>query len=652
MALFRYEPLPPIAEVGRTPHFTRLMGLAPGVGPQILESLSYVWDTEKAHQPIKCYGYDIPITLNLQNAWLALRHPTLFRPLWVDAICINQQDVHERARQVTYMRLVYQHASRVVVWLGPESPIIRGTLSRARELCEYRAMLLATNCESEGLTAPTALMSIQVDRMMIESLMIEAGSAEAATQSLSDLVQLFEGQYFERVWYIQEVVASRDCICKCGNIECDLYALLSLTGLINELRGSQRPNNPLRFWSHIYRQRNREWKPHALKVEGSVGSALQFLMNMRNFQATDPRDRLFAIFGISDDDLQPVIKAFAWYGRQNDALGLPRSDRNPALTPNYTKSVMEVYRDFTRYMVRKSTRVLDVLSHVQHVYDPSPGASCPSWVPRFDAPQACSFFIDVLFLAGIPLNGRFSTFALLHDSPLRRSPMEPDVLQLDGFRVDRVASVSGPVETHEAGNLPVELLWSELFAFPLFPRTISKYIGGVDQLDTAFFLTLCAGGTGLVVSRGDRLGRIDGRLEGLQTLAEHVRNQARHWLTFIYGFPGPACPYLMPQSQTVRDIYLDIIRYQIGAWGLLNHRLVFLTQQGYLGLGPDIMKPGDQVVALFGGHMAFAMRHVSLTNWVLIGHCYLHHWMMMTGQLAEHIRKGRLNLSVETFRIV
>ncbi|KAI0420321.1 heterokaryon incompatibility protein-domain-containing protein [Xylaria grammica] len=686
MATYHYEPLPPIAEVGKTPSFTRLMHLSPGTGTNTLEctlsiidvansplqyeALSYVWGTEKAQKPIKCYGYDIPITLNLQHALLALRHPTLVRPLWVDAICINQQDIDERARQVAYMRLVYQHASRVVVWLGPESPVTRGGLARARELCEYRAVLLASSHESGDPAAPPAHRNIQADRMILESLIAETGSAEAGARSLHGLIQLLETTYFERVWCIQEVVASKDCICKSGDVEFNFYDLLSLAGLIVELRGPQKPYSSLRFWSQVYQQRNRQWDPHALRVEASVGSMLQVLMNMRNFQATDPRDRLFAIFGISDEGLQPVLanmdaivsghntrvlstmqKAFVWLGRQADSLGLQRTERNPAMTPNYTKSVMEVYRDFTRFMIRKSPRVLDVLSHVQHTVDPSSGTRWPSWVPQFNEPQSCSFFPHRLFLPGVPLNGHHPYFARLYDFPLREYPAQPNVLQLDGFRVDDVAFVCGPVQI-DGGTLPVERLWNELFAFPLFPRTTLKYIGGVEQLDTAFLLTLCAGGVGLIVSMPDQLGELGDRLQGLQTLAEHARNQSRHWLASLYGFPGSAYPDLMPRSKSVRDANLNVAFYHVGVWNYLHHRRVFRTRQGYLGLGPDTMRPGDRVVALYGGHMAFVLRQISATDWVLIGDCYLHHWDFMSGHLVELIQRGRINLPVETFRLI
>lgn len=40
--------------------------------------------------------------------------------LWVDAICINQNDVPERNKQVLLMRQVYEKAASTIVWLGVE----------------------------------------------------------------------------------------------------------------------------------------------------------------------------------------------------------------------------------------------------------------------------------------------------------------------------------------------------------------------------------------------------------------------------------------------------------------------------------------------------------------------------------------------------
>ena len=59
----------------------------------------------------------MPITRNLYAALRRLRYRCLDRFLWVDSICINQEDIEERGRQVRLMAEIYAYANRVVVWL-------------------------------------------------------------------------------------------------------------------------------------------------------------------------------------------------------------------------------------------------------------------------------------------------------------------------------------------------------------------------------------------------------------------------------------------------------------------------------------------------------------------------------------------------------
>lgn len=52
------------------------------------------------------------------NALKRIRHETDERVVWADAICIDQTNKAERARQVTLMSEIYEQAQEVLVWLG------------------------------------------------------------------------------------------------------------------------------------------------------------------------------------------------------------------------------------------------------------------------------------------------------------------------------------------------------------------------------------------------------------------------------------------------------------------------------------------------------------------------------------------------------
>ncbi|PMD22488.1 hypothetical protein NA56DRAFT_533517, partial [Hyaloscypha hepaticicola] len=80
------------------------------------------------------------ITHNLAIALYHLRHSKKSRVLWIDAICINQDDDVERSAEVLEMGSIYARAKQVIVWLGPSSEDSRLaiiTLSRLGEGCSY-----------------------------------------------------------------------------------------------------------------------------------------------------------------------------------------------------------------------------------------------------------------------------------------------------------------------------------------------------------------------------------------------------------------------------------------------------------------------------------------------------------------------------------
>lgn len=86
------------------------------------EALSYVWDGYRT-AAVSCDDHEILVTPSLVAALLQLRRKMsnftgLHRTLWVDSICINQNNVVERGHQVGLMRDIYSNAVGVIVWLG------------------------------------------------------------------------------------------------------------------------------------------------------------------------------------------------------------------------------------------------------------------------------------------------------------------------------------------------------------------------------------------------------------------------------------------------------------------------------------------------------------------------------------------------------
>lgn len=86
-------------------------------------ALSYVWGSTELKRYIICNGHLKPVTLNLYDVlWeLARGHHEVPRLLWIDAICIDQDDNEDRTTQVQLMSSIYLKAKLVLVWLGNPS---------------------------------------------------------------------------------------------------------------------------------------------------------------------------------------------------------------------------------------------------------------------------------------------------------------------------------------------------------------------------------------------------------------------------------------------------------------------------------------------------------------------------------------------------
>src|SRR6266487_6830888 len=102
------------------------------------EALSYVWGPDEIYKSITLNGKQFPVQRNLWFALDQLSRRHIMNPklsfadglvskakftrapqyVWIDAICINQDDVVERSRQVQNMSRIFESAMRVVIWLG------------------------------------------------------------------------------------------------------------------------------------------------------------------------------------------------------------------------------------------------------------------------------------------------------------------------------------------------------------------------------------------------------------------------------------------------------------------------------------------------------------------------------------------------------
>jgi hypothetical protein len=88
------------------------------------EALSYTWGDPSSLETIimATQGFEImqqfSVTSNCFSALKRLRYEDRTRVLWIDALAIDQSNVHERNHQVSLMSKIYSQAAGVIVYLG------------------------------------------------------------------------------------------------------------------------------------------------------------------------------------------------------------------------------------------------------------------------------------------------------------------------------------------------------------------------------------------------------------------------------------------------------------------------------------------------------------------------------------------------------
>jgi len=215
------------------------------------ETVSYLWGGEngdaRQRHPIFLGPYwDVLLqTENCHDMLRYLRPNRGIRLVWVDAICINQDDDQERGHQVSKMATIYKTCSRVVVYLG--SDIITppaGRHPRRKGLHQLRLI-------GEQEDGPT-------------------------------LHQVLSRRYFSRVWVIQELILPQGILIRIRDTD---Y-------ISNGLTTSQ--IDPTWKWEAS----PAPWLQH-LSTGGLSRLDLLDVMSITSDSiSTDPRDQIFGIFGL------------------------------------------------------------------------------------------------------------------------------------------------------------------------------------------------------------------------------------------------------------------------------------------------------------------------------------------------------------------
>lgn len=670
--MYQYQPLPSGVSLGSAKPLTRILHLEPGCDDEPFrgrlevtnaekaspyEALSYCWGNEEPNSHMWIEESPLPIRPNLASAIKALRYRDKARRLWIDALCIDQSNLEERSRQVRYMRLIYRHCTKVIVWLGPMGPGVKDAFEAAKRIIESEALIRQVSSVShlEGNLGGTVNLSSEVQTDILHTV-----RESLPTSSIKNLSDLFDREYFFRLWVLQEVVAGPNPTAKCGELEMSFLDLACCGEFISHFRGGDDMKKPQGLvWKTIIFDRDRAYKKgQDGTVEGSLGSLTVLLEKLRGFKSTDERDRIFSLLGISDEGLQPMktlihsvpgqylpklhkpATAVQNYINNHNSL---RDITGPSeLKPDYAKDTITVFTDVARYLIKKPPGSLDVLSHVQHRSQP-PVDGYPSWVPKWFESDIYQPFNSIRHYDAGKWDLMVSTFWRVRPVIWSEAVAHPQRLKLEGFPVGTVQLVSDRMEIPICENSADVLLrvWSQLFPFPMIPRPAPAYRSG-EPLDEAFCLALSAGSLGaklggVINTSGSTMGLVpQQKPPDTETAQQVTRRGVRGFLAALANSKGYSAGTPHPLHGWSPA---DINAWYMGVHYFSSNRKAFVTNTGHIGIGPNIIQPGDEVVVLYRGHMPYILRRRD-DHHTYIGDCYVEDEDLMSGNVARRTRKG------------
>lgn len=303
------------------------------------EALSYTWGGKDNKKVISLDGQDFRTLENLEAALHHLRRPNQTRTLWIDAICINQDDTKELGEQVVQMRQIYEQAERVLVWLG--EPGDGGAVGMKSFATSHVSL-------SNGISMWKMQRKNGIGRSTKEAW--AAGAVREAETTFQEaeageVAQLLDRPWWQRVWIIQEVVLAKKAVIMCGADEVPWESVkkklrtdgvYGLQSLINSQPLLVFQNTiiegPYHFPDANYTlldDLQSSWR------SGSWNTTLYDLMyRFRRFGCSDPKDRVYGFLGLAKD-AQLIV-----------------------LAPNYDVSTAQVYLDTARSLIASHKHLL------------------------------------------------------------------------------------------------------------------------------------------------------------------------------------------------------------------------------------------------------------------------------------------------------
>lgn len=597
----------------------RLLRIEPGEGPiraslqdasmvdpnlQDYDALSYCWGSQKDFLTVTVDDQDgFLVSQHLHAALLRLRRPDCPRLVWVDVICVNQDNIPERNRSVSLIWKIYTKARRVIVWIGETEP--------GKANCPRRW----PNAQDPEDTRPVLcakprLAALEHDNVKVKlNELLSDMNFGSATQSSGEV-------WWKRLWVVQEF--------SCARTEPTVYIGPHAISwqFFSELMHTQ-THDRLSLFQSLRSQEDQ--------------TLLRLIFMAKTFHCSDPKDRIYALLGLTRDGPSPIV-------------------------PDYSKSVRQVYEEATLHLIQEEGNI-DVL--LDERLDRA-NAVFPSWVP------------DLTLLRERDLVRTADEFAAGHADenvcpdvdfadPTESNLTAPlRVLRMKALRFDRIVARTTE-ESLPAPDFNHRGITSKHFHKAALSEPLQTLRHVLDQLKVDFskpaphgldrapsigylMLEYLSGGTRSVVTDMEQVSRHTHVQDKLRSsnidiskiaesfgidLTDAVRDDFLVSAACESAFLWTRHTRTYNPDDSWKQLWSGLEPYQVS---IKNHkRDFFSTASGFIGLGPATLQVGDEVVVPLGASRPFLLRRQG-ECFALVGDAVMPG--IMSGQLINLRKEG------------
>lgn len=572
------------------------------------EALSYVWGNSSDFKDIQLNGQPFEVTENLWMVLRRLRRPEP-RVLWIDAICIDQENHNEKSHQVSMMGEIYSRCKKAILWLGEDSSTAEtgSTSTTAYDVCELLSVLASDKhfnelpCFSPGEGRP---------------LEISAQYANA----FCGLDLLLKSPWWKRIWVVQEMVRAPKIEFRYASERFSYETLRSVTQVLDthattcckSLRMSLRAPawDPLMIFEE-------QVEPMVHTRETWKRQAPTTLFDLRRrfsaYEATDKRDLFYALIGL----------VTTW-------------GPTAPLNPNYEASL----KDAIITAVFKCVLEHDGIGFLQgsRLFR-NPATDMPTWIPDANFTSIPQHWV-IVEKRRLRMASSFSACASFFQDASGLEMALDGALRLKSLMVDKIAKVG--VVCQGGGDKERVLLpdtfrkWMEMVG--IGAEDWPERPPGQGSLAETFWRTMLNNSVELDTNR--------------EPFYREANESDYHHLREVWAMVLSFKPFLETFDNRTCELAYEIFRRISPTMSYhllccLWQRRMIVTERGLIGLAPADVRHGDEVHILLGSPVPFFLRPFergghpeSTPSYEVVGNGYVHDLMFgkaFEGESNENI---------------